>query len=72
MLQGYRTKIWAALASLPATLNTLLGQLDPELVSQITTQYPVVLLMYQVVTLLGTYHYYDQKTLKKESIYEST
>jgi hypothetical protein len=61
MLEGYRTKIWAALASLPTTLNTLIGQMDPELVTQIVTDYPVVLLMYQLVTLLGTYYFYDQK-----------
>jgi len=65
-LKGFRTKIWAALASLPTAAATVVSQIDPQLLLDIVSQHPVSLACYQGVTYLMTHYYRDQAVVEPE------
>lgn len=74
MLKGYRTKLSGFFASLPTAFVTLGSQVDPAVVQQVLSDYPIPLAAYQVVTYLATHYFYDnkQEAPNEEEIIELT
>ena len=65
-LKGFRTKIWAVLASLPTAVATIVSQIDPQFIIDAVTQHPIGLICYQGVTYLMTHYYRDQAVIEPE------